>query len=103
MSGQSTYYNGSKEWVRNFLCPISLELMRNPVIVTSRQHTLAVLYNNGGRVEVVAIVVRVAMTCGCGGGDEVDGEDVMMKVGVVRRWWCRVAVAAAVVVKVAKG
>ncbi|GJY05734.1 importin beta-like SAD2, partial [Tanacetum coccineum] len=37
MSGQSTYYNGSKEWVRNFLCPISLELMRDPVIVTSRQ------------------------------------------------------------------
>ncbi|GJT18008.1 GPI ethanolamine phosphate transferase 1 [Tanacetum coccineum] len=37
MSGQSTYYNGLKEWVRNFLCPISLELMRDPVIVSSRQ------------------------------------------------------------------
>ncbi|GJX22091.1 hypothetical protein Tco_0226536, partial [Tanacetum coccineum] len=39
-------------------------------------------YRCGGWVVVVAVVVRVAMTCGCGGGDEVDGEEVMMKVGV---------------------
>ncbi|GJU50502.1 DNA-directed RNA polymerase II subunit 1 [Tanacetum coccineum] len=45
MSGQSTYYNGSKEWVRNFLCPISLELMRDPVIITSRQIADALYYN----------------------------------------------------------
>ncbi|GJS36097.1 putative reverse transcriptase domain-containing protein [Tanacetum coccineum] len=37
---------------------------------------------SGGWVVVVAVVVRVAMACGCGGGDEVDGEEVMMKVGV---------------------
>ncbi|GJT60649.1 hypothetical protein Tco_1004182 [Tanacetum coccineum] len=40
------------------------------------------MYNSGGWVVVVAVVVRVAMACGCGGGDEVDGEEVMMKVGV---------------------
>ncbi|GKD53693.1 importin beta-like SAD2, partial [Tanacetum coccineum] len=44
------------------------------------------MYNSGGWVEVVAVVVRVAMACGCDGGDEVDGEDVMMKVGVVDHW-----------------
>ncbi|GKD38244.1 DNA-directed RNA polymerase II subunit 1, partial [Tanacetum coccineum] len=75
MSGQSTYYNGSKEWVRNFLCPISLKLMCDPVIVTSREEAYKFkptlkIRNPKNRLKKILDACKSKSTCE--GGDDIE-------------------------------